>query len=204
MVVDTVLIIAASAEGNIEYPYLDMVNEEAKKIEKYLEKFVEVEVLLDEDAVRPKVMSAIRSGKFQALHFTGHSEFDANNPEYSALVLNNDQKITLKDISRLTMDKTFELVFLNSCESGATDIDNKLFKTHGLADSFLNLGVRYVIAHQWHVRDESSPEFARAFYESLSEGSMPEDAMRLARNKVYVKFNEGEDPIWASPILFKG
>ena len=79
-----------------------------------------------------------------------------------------------------------ELVFLNCCHVGAySDGRPSAERAANLADAFIQLGCRAVIATGWAVDDEAACAFARAFYESFAGGEPFNEAVRRARQRAY-------------------
>jgi hypothetical protein len=96
-----------------------------------------------------------------------------------------------------------ELVFINCCHLGRTDVvppsdaarDAALIEAeqqrrrHGLAANlaaeFIRMGVRVVVAAGWAVDDNAAVTFATTFYDGMLKGRPFGEAVRHARQEVY-------------------
>jgi CHAT domain-containing protein len=182
--------------------YLDQIGREVGTLERILGGSVGTKVILNKDATRENVMKNLRTGGFQALHFSGHSFFNPQKPGYSHLLLYNDETLSAYDLRSLVKDNPgLQLIFLNSCHSGLETHMGR-HALNGLADAFVTKGIPYVIGMQWEVTDKGSAEFSKLFYRSLSKNMSPEQAVRKARKTLAYKYNF-QDPIWAAPILYR-
>jgi hypothetical protein len=202
--IENVLIVTNDAGSTRlkEVSPLEKVNKEAETLERVLKGTVGVTVLKNEQATKKNVLAALRSGKYQALHFSGHSFFNRDNPLYSNLLLYDDDRLTAYDLkSQMGENIGLQLVFLNSCHSGSASSMGG-HDLHGLADALVARGIPYVIGMQWDVTDNGSADFSKAFYSAISRGVRPEEAVRQARNFVAEEYNF-RDPIWAAPILYR-
>ena len=119
---------------------------------------------------------AMLKGPWNIFHFIGHGGFDNNKDE--GIIALADEKgkasyMTATKLGRLLADhKSLRLVVLNSCE-GAYGSDNDIFSS--TAAILVRRGIPAVLAMQYEITDRAAIEFARTFYESLSEG-LPIDA----------------------------
>jgi hypothetical protein len=202
--IDNVLIVANDARSTKlkDVAPLDKIDGEIDAMQIVLKGTVGVTVLKNEKATKEEVLKALRSGRYQALHFSGHSFFNRENPLYSNLLLYNDERLTAYDLKTVTSpDTNLQLVFLNSCHSGSA-ASLARHELHGLADALVARGIPYVIGMQWEVTDNGSADFSNSFYSAITKGSSPEEAVRLARKFVAEKYNF-KDPIWAAPILYR-
>lgn len=161
----------------------------------------------------------LRSGQFDIIHFAGHAQFVAEDPEGSAWLL-SDGLLRARDI-RNTLAWTESppwLVFANACESGmdaATSIGRYQGDVYGLATACINQGVAAYIAPLWPVDDRMATELAVSFYYSLLANrlSLGESLFRAkgaVREKVRQRDGDSPETVaiprevlsWASFVLY--
>ena len=207
--VRSVLIVgAAHPSPDFGLPDLSNVNEECKMIAETLRGFMKVKILLDEDAGIDNVERELMSGKYDAFHFSGHSEV-ASDPKFNFLAF-SDGKLTAQDLGRFISFNRKEdpkkldlqLIFLNSCSSGESRVRGcGASDLGGLARSLIAAGVPCVVAMQWAVSDKGARKFAHEFYSGLMNGKSPEKSVWLARRKIALDTKE-RDVAWAAPMIF--
>ena len=170
-----------------------------------------------------KIVSALFARSYRILHLAGHGVYQypvarvqtACGPRtrsVTGMVLDwprqegEDPKepvfLTAVEVKQMTVVP--ELVFINCCFLGKTDLDDpaapasqdrNLFAA-SLATSFIGLGVRAVVAAGWAVNDRAAKAFASRFYETFLGGSSFGEAVSAARKAAH---DEGpEYNTWAA------
>jgi CHAT domain-containing protein len=71
----------------------------------------------------------------------------------------------------------------------------------GLADSFVKVGVPYVIGMSWSISDAGAIVLAEEFYNRLMITKDPGGSLQRARLKTGERF-DWKDPVWAAPIMY--
>lgn len=139
---------------------------------------------------------------YDLVHFAGHAEYNAADPEESGWVL-ADGRLRAKDVIAIGDGRPMPLlVFSNGCRSAPSEAWNlPPDRIYGLANAFLLAGVRYYIGTQWDVVDRSGARFAAELYGALAEGRTLGEAVRLARCRVAEGTGE-EDASWANYVLY--
>ncbi|MFA5411236.1 MAG: CHAT domain-containing protein [Candidatus Omnitrophota bacterium] len=142
---------------------------------------------------------------YDVVHFAGHSECDANNPEETGWIL-SDGKLTAGDILALGEGAALpNLIFSNACRS-AVARENLMKgdyqeKAYSLASAFLFSGVRHYIGAIKRINDEASMLFAREFYTRLVNGDSVGECLRLARLKLIKEYGNAT-LLWTSYLLY--
>lgn len=139
---------------------------------------------------------------YDIVHFSGHCEYDANNPQNSGWSL-SDGRFTTQDILALSQSLSLpNLIFSNACYSANARGDfmeaNYQEKTYSLAAAFLFSGVRHYIGTIRKIDDPISLLFAKEFYDYLIKGYPIGECIRLGR----IKLLEEGGAHWASYILY--
>ncbi len=182
---------------------LDGAEEEVDYIIKHLDPNIEVEILKRGQATNASVLSALRSGKYDIIHYSGHAEFDAQHPDESALICANQRKIYAQEIKRVLSGKPF--VFLNACGSGREKMceEGESYSgsdTEGLASSFILGGCLAVIGSSWPLPDISAGVLASEFYNQALKGETVGEA--LHRSRLHLKSERPDDINWMAFILY--
>jgi hypothetical protein len=84
-----------------------------------------------------------------------------------------------------------ELVFINCCHLGRVDGPRPLDRlglAANLGEEFIAMGVRAVIAAGWAVDDRAGQAFAATFYRNMLAGETFGEAVRIAREDVWLRF----------------
>ena len=103
---------------------------------------------------------------FGIFHFTGHGTHNFEQPTESALILANNERLTLKDILELDLI-SYNLACLSSCETNFTSKVGLIDEFIGLASGFVAAGVNNVIGSLWKVNDCSTAYLMTKFHEIL-------------------------------------
>ena len=138
-------------------------------------------------ATRAAVLDALRSEKYDVLHYAGHASFETDAPSRSGLrcadgVLSGEQLLGLGALPAL--------LFFNACESArirATQprrSPEALRHTVGFAEALLRAGVANYVGTYWPVADQSAKRFSAVFYRQLLAGETVARALLDARRAV--------------------
>ena len=142
---------------------------------------------------------------YDIVHFAGHCEYEADNPESSGWVL-SDGRFTTSDISALGDSLRLpNLIFSNACYSAQSPRDlmkvDYQEKTYSLAAAFLFSGVRHYIGAIWKIEDPVSLVFAKEFYSNLLSGKSVGECVRLGRLKLVKEYGLAS-LFWSSYLLY--
>jgi len=169
---------------------------------------VRIEQLTGAKVNRRSVISALESGQFSILHYSGHSVFDERHPSQSYLELPAGERLFLHEFAYLggkaaRHNLPLALVFLNSCESGKVSIDETSGRGMSMCRALRHAGVDDVIGMLWNVADDAAAEFGSEFYKLLANSeriSVPE-IMRQTRRRVAMD-RSWVDASWLAPVLY--
>jgi hypothetical protein len=182
---------------------LEGAEEEVDYIIKNLDPSIQVDILKGSQATNTSVLSAFRSGKYDIIHYSGHAEFNIDQPDESALICANRRKIYAQEIKRILSGKP--LVFLNACGSGREKIceEGESYTgsdTEGLASSFILGGALSIIGSSWPLPDISAGILASEFYKLMLSGDSIGSALHKAR--MHLKNERPDDINWMAFILY--
>jgi hypothetical protein len=144
---------------------------------------------------------ALRGGPYHVFHFIGHGRFDSAIDE-GKIALSNEvgetEYLTATQLGMLLADHdALRLVVLNACE-GARGGVHDIFS--GTAAILVRRGLPAVVAMQYEVSDRAAIEFARNFYESVTEGLPIDEAVSEARKAISMSLAGTVE--WATPVLY--
>jgi hypothetical protein len=201
---------------------------EAEEVAKLLESHgVEVEVRigapedgtgvgpLHDKGIRPaellEIVDLLSNGEFDLLHYSGHADFDDQNPDLTGWLFKGGEFLTPGELE--AVERPPSIVVANACLSGLLARGEEDLPTQGaaavgvvpkrsrgrdaalvpgLADAFFRRGVYDYIGTAWQVKEEPAITFARAFYEALlgtgdrkGISSTVGEAVQAARRALY-------------------
>lgn len=135
-----------------------------------------------------ELLALILSEEFDLIHYSGHGDFDENNPVKSGWVLGKGDMLSARDIFRAR--RVPRLIFANACFSGVIQ-SGKSFTLQesnqslaGLAQAFFERGVQNYIGTGWPVDDAAALTFAECFYKEALSGAELGIALAEARTKI--------------------
>ena len=173
---------------------LQQAAEEAERIRQLAKAHerMHVTTLQGRRATRHAVLDALRSERFDVLHYAGHARFVEDSPSRSGLGCADGP---------LTADHLFDLrslpalLFFNACETA------RLSQTVGIAETLLRAGVANYVGTYWPVADRSARVFGSMFYRRLLSGDSVAKALLAARRVVHAR--KTKDAIdWADYIHY--
>ncbi len=168
---------------------------------------IEIEVLVGPAANRRHVLDLLKTGKFDVLHYSGHSVFDPEHPYQSYLSLEQGTKLRLHELEYLNRStgsaKPVDLVFLNSCQSGRVGLDILTGRNLSMCRVLRESGVDNVVGMLWNIADDAAVQVATTFYKLLlrEEHTYIAEAMRQTRCQVALD-RAWADGSWLAPVLY--
>ena len=158
------------------------------------------------------ILAGLHRNAWRILHLAGHGEHeflledeqakpvgytrfvDGKPPapkRVSGMAIGNNTFLTPGDVEQMRWVP--ELVFINCCHLGKT-LGNTAARGQfsllaaNLAVQFIEMGVKAVVAAGWAVDDGAAESFAESFYTHLLEGEAFGQAVRAAREEIWVRF----------------
>ncbi len=190
-------------------PDLPAAKAEAEAIQnQLLHNSYEVTGLIDSTSY--KIIDALLTGDYRILHLAGHGFYnvhpshlwpptDADQPVsesddalVSGMVIGDRIFLTPADVEK--MQTIPELVFINCCNLGKTEEPSAVKERQlhhlaaNLAEEFMRIGVKALVAAGWSVEDNSSNLFATTFYKEMLHGASFGKAVLTGRQAVYEKY----------------
>jgi CHAT domain-containing protein len=166
---------------------------------------LEVTELHQERATKEAVLGALRSGKYDIVHYAGHAYFDETERSSSGLLLAGDEVLSGADLTGAS-NLPF-LVFFNACQAGrvrgaktrapetpaATSVAQG---SYGVAEALMRGGISNYLSTYWPVGDDAAKTFSSRFYQGVLKGASIGEALLDGRKAV----QKSRD--WADYILY--
>ncbi|BAY21633.1 protein prenyltransferase, alpha subunit [Calothrix sp. NIES-2100] len=143
------------------------------------QQFTNSTAIVQEEATKANVIAEL-DNNYRVFHFTGHGEYNSDQPENSRLGLASNDYISAKEISHLNLE-TYDLVTIAACETALTGNQSITTEYVGLVSAFLRAKVSYVFSSLWTVDEISNAWIIIRFYQFLQEGMTPARALNQAQ-----------------------
>ena len=143
-------------------------------------------------ATRAQFLS--RAASFRVVHFAGHVVVNAARPLFSALVLENSDRLYVHELDERSFASA-RLVVLSGCETGRSPRP-----TMSVANALLSQGVPSVVYTLWPVADESAERFGIAFHRAIAAGRTRAEAVQDAQLTLIGQGSE-DTGVWAAFAL---
>jgi CHAT domain-containing protein len=155
------------------------------------------------EKAREEKLKEISLKDFRIIHFATHALLDERAAMRSALVLSLDEDPREDGFfqAREIWSSEFnaDLVVLSACQTGKGRLE-KGEGVSGLTSAFLHAGARCVLATLWNINDRTSAEIMGHFYDFLSRGKSPEEALQLAKVRM-IRTDHNHPFYWAGFVL---
>jgi CHAT domain-containing protein/Tfp pilus assembly protein PilF len=146
------------------YPSLEFAQIESEAINRM---FAKPTRLSSKQATKEALITALPE-KYSIFHFTGHGEYNFDNPALSHLALAGEDKLTLTDIRNFDL-RSYKLVSLAACESAIAGNHTITTEYVGLVSGFMSCGVGHVVSTLWTVESAASALVMIQFYQLLQQ-----------------------------------
>jgi CHAT domain-containing protein len=142
------------------------------------------QIIAKDNATQNTVTTQLKNSNHHCHHFSCHGSFNPNKPLGSALILAEQEPLTLGKIFELNLKKS-RLVVLSACETGMIDIQSISDEYIGLPSGFLFAGSQNVVSSLWTVNDLSTAFLMIKFYQILLDSNQQVSmaiALKTAQN----------------------
>ena len=152
------------------------------EVETISSSFPSAQVLVKQEATKIAVNASLDLPLAHCNHFSCHGEFNLTSPLESALILANEERLTLGEIFGLSLNQC-RLVTLSACETGLTDPTSISDEYIGLPSGFLYAGTATVVSSLWKVNDLSTAFLMLKFYENFQSSQKQAGDVAVALNQ---------------------
>jgi CHAT domain-containing protein/Flp pilus assembly protein TadD len=119
---------------------------------------------------------------YTILHIATHGAFVRDQADASYILLGTGQKLPISDIKKLSDLGKIHLVVLSACQTALAARGADGIEISNVSFSFMERGVKAVIASLWQVNDASTSLLMQQFYKNLATGNMTKaEALRQAQ-----------------------
>jgi pimeloyl-ACP methyl ester carboxylesterase len=165
---------------------------------------IDVTQLRQKEASKTAILAALRTGKYDCVHYAGHAFFDPQGPGRSGLVCAGREILMGSDL--MGISNLPSLVFFNACEAGrvrgrpaaAKPATSRAIESAGVAEALMRGGVANYMSTYWPVGDEAAKAFSVTFYKQVLAGVPLGAALLDARKEVFKLANRD----WADYLLY--
>ena len=138
------------------------------------------------------------------LHIATHGAFVRDQPDASYILLGTGKKLPIPDIEQLKDLGSVHLVVLSACQTALADRRSNGIEIANVSYSFLQTGVKAVIASLWQVNDSSTSLLMQQFYKNLATGKLTKaEALRQAQLSLLQRKVTAEDAVNRATLIPK-
>ncbi|KAM3110486.1 CHAT domain-containing protein [Phormidesmis sp. 146-33] len=186
------------------------LKEEAHHLNQELQKEAQdtlsgIELTILEQPGREQLTQAIEQGRYQVLHYAGHSNLGASGGD---LYLVSDRTgltevLSGDDLAGLLVNNGIHMAVFNSCRGvyTATSDPNREADAGNLTEALLKRGVPAVLAMAERIPDDVALTLSRLFYRNLKQRSPIDLSLSRARQGLLSSYGSNQ-LYWALPILY--
>ncbi len=147
--------------------------------------------LFGDQATRSAILTKLKTGGYDIVHYCGHAYFDAEHRSSCGLICAGGEVLTGNDVQDIA--KLPFLLFLNACQSnkvrtsgsGKVPAKPKMAAPPStVAEAMLCSGIANFIGTYWPVDDDAAGKFAAEFYNQLGGNSELGKAMLEGRKAI--------------------
>ena len=191
------VLVVGDPPGEPDFLPLPGARAEANAVAKFFDQKTDYDVVSvirgarrDDKEIPNSILDSLMSQENKILHFAAHGIFDGSEPGKCGVVIGPDRELFTSDDVR-KIRRVPDLVFLNCCHLGRTKDQLKKPKdvhriAANLATTFIEIGVKAVIAAGWEVNDSAAQSFAIEFYRQfIAQRETFGNSVLAARRKIY-------------------
>ncbi|MBW4676691.1 MAG: CHAT domain-containing protein [Desmonostoc geniculatum HA4340-LM1] len=208
-----VLMVIASPLDQVR---LDLLKQEAIKLQAELGRpaprfaegsnhLPEIELTVLDQPGREELTQALEQGRYQVLHYSGHSNLGPNGGEIylASRRTGLTEVLTGDDLAGLLVNNNIEMAVFNSCLGAYTAALGASGDTgeRNLAESLVKRGIASVLAMSERIPDEVALTLTQLFYRNLSQGYPVDLCVSRVRQGLISAYGSHQ-MYWALPILY--
>ncbi|WP_414552592.1 cell division protein HetF [Anabaena sp. CCY 0017] len=209
-----VLMVLASPPDQVR---LDLLKQEAINLQAELHRqaartnengnhFPNIELTLLDQPGREELTQALEQGRYQVLHYSGHSNLGPNGGQIYLVSRRTGLTETLSgdDLAGLLVNNNIQMAVFNSCWGAYTataDPTGDMTGERNLTESLVRRGIRGVLAMSERIPDEVALTLTQLFYRNLSHGYTVDLCVSRVRQGLISAYGSHQS-YWALPILY--
>lgn len=151
------------------------------------------------DATADTVRAAL--SRFQVIHFAGHAEAVPEDPLAGAMIMAQDQRLTVRDILASGIGAV-RFAVLSACETARAEnpLSDEII---GFPTALLQCGLSGVVGTLWPTYDKPAVVLMEAFYQEWQGNQVP-PAQALRRAQQQVREARYASPLFWAPFVYVG
>ncbi len=165
----------------------------------------EIELTLLDQPGREELTQALEQGRYQVLHYSGHSSLGPDGGEIYLVSSRTGLTETLSgdDLAGLLVNNNIQMAVFNSCWGTYTANSDSVDDTgeRNLSESLVKRGIRGVLAMSERIPDEVALTLTQLFYRNLSQGYPVDLCVSRVRQGLISAYGSHQ-MYWALPILY--
>jgi tetratricopeptide (TPR) repeat protein len=208
-----VLMVLASPPDQVR---LDLLKQESIRLQAELHRKIsrtaegndhlpEIELTLLDQPGREELTQALEQGRYQVLHYSGHSSLGPNGGEIYLVSSRTGLTETLSgdDLAGLLVNNNIQMAVFNSCWGTYTATSESVGDTgeRNLSESLVKRGIRGVLAMSERIPDEVALTLTQLFYRNVSQGYPVDLCVSRVRQGLISAYGSHQ-MYWALPILY--
>ncbi|MBD2445812.1 CHAT domain-containing protein [Nostoc sp. FACHB-152] len=165
----------------------------------------EIELTLLDQPGREELTQALEQGRYEVLHYSGHSNLGVNGGEIYLVSNRTGLTETLSgdDLAGLLVNNNIQMAVFNSCWGAYTATSNTTEETgeRNLTESLVRRGIKCVLAMSERIPDEVALTLTQLLYRNLSQGYPVDLCVSRVRQGLISAYGSHQT-YWALPILY--
>jgi len=165
----------------------------------------EIELTLLDQPGREELTQALEQGRYQVLHYSGHSDLGPNGGEIYLVSSRTGLTETLSgdDLAGLLVNNNIQMAVFNSCWGAYTATSNTTEETgeRNLTESLVRRGIKCVLAMSERIPDEVALTLTQLLYRNFSQGYPVDLCVSRVRQGLISAYGSHQT-YWALPILY--
>ncbi|WP_414529921.1 cell division protein HetF [Nodularia chucula] len=209
-----VLMVLASPPDQVR---LDLLKQEAINLQAELQRHTpqsdtngnnlpNIDLTLLDQPGREELTQALEQGRYQVLHYSGHSNLGPNGGQIYLVSRRTGLTETLSgdDLAGLLVNNNIQMAVFNSCwgtYTATSDTVGDMTAERNLTESLVRRGIRGVLAMSERIPDEVALTLTQLLYRNLSQGYPVDLCVSRVRQGLISAYGSHQS-YWALPILY--
>ncbi|MBD2498279.1 cell division protein HetF [Nostoc sp. FACHB-280] len=165
----------------------------------------EIELTILDQPGREELTQALEQGRYQVLHYSGHSNLGPNGGEIYLVSSRTGltETLTGDDLAGLLVNNNIQMAVFNSCWGAYTATTDATEDTgeRNLTESLVRRGIKCVLAMSERIPDEVALTLTQLLYRNLSQGYPVDLCVSRVRQGLISAYGSHQT-YWALPILY--
>ncbi|MBD2454564.1 CHAT domain-containing protein [Nostoc sp. FACHB-87] len=165
----------------------------------------EIELTILDQPGREELTQALEQGRYQVLHYSGHSNLGPNGGEIYLVSSRTGltETLTGDDLAGLLVNNNIQMAVFNSCWGAYTATTDATEDTgeQNLTESLVRRGIKCVLAMSERIPDEVALTLTQLLYRNLSQGYPVDLCVSRVRQGLISAYGSHQT-YWALPILY--